>query len=940
MFLIVGATALAYPLCLPDDVLNGLFNTLSATPLFREILPWISCGLSPLLLKESLLLTLVAALLFVFCWAKIRRQYLGLEQPALVGGGGSIKFWLRKPELWAFTILVYFAISIAWSPVFHQGVQTWVLMAAGVAIFIVIRSEIGRRTYAVKFMLLCVLCGAVLAGMALLQHLDNAPFLPQPIDPRNRMSSLIGHNTGLSSWLMFPLSFSLYFALTNRRLWIRLMAAAFVLLFITVIIAAQSRAIWLLGLIICVALPWKIIRLQRKRLPITAILATLTAVLAIILGLTISPQTNPLARLPVTLSDRVTGHILNLDQLRRETRLRILVVSMTELFPHNPLFGTGLGSFGWEYPKAQGQYFASHPDSRLGTTTRRTDIAHNDYLQILVETGLIGFGLLISCLFVLGKEIHLNYRRFSTTGERAIWWALMAPGAGVALQALVDFPFHVAPIAVVTVISVSIASRLSDSPIPLIDGNPSTPAPAPDRSFRKATSVGLMGTLMIFAWLPWGWQALVGRVIVSDVYYNAGVGWLDDYHGSEGQPEQKRLAMLDRAGRSFREAVINNVFNGEAYEGQATAYVNRGSFVLQALKSGQANKSDNPTTSAIAMEMSIARDAQAAIAVTDNQLYSGELRYHFTWYLLGRAWRLQWELEKDKTSPEDSKAYSEAVAALRKAIWYNPADAASLRELSDLLSASQNSADESQILQNRLFKIDPWSADELILQPALKLAAEGQIPTAHAMLDPVFSDLPNHGRVVLAKAWLAFYSAVWPPTAIDNVDRSDEYLQWRRDNLTRGWQHILRLPETSFYKPKKDRLTMLYTAAAGDIKKANRLSKTMLDSNMWDREARSIYYWTQHELYGGGLQLESTVEYYRTNALLSLYFMTDRKLGLSLGELAFRAKLTMPEIRRMTAFCVANEAWEYLRIILPPMQNEYPGDIQLQELAELTKRKL
>lgn len=932
MLLIVGTTALAYPMCLSDVALDALYKSLSGTPLFREMLPWISCGFSPLVLKESLLLTLVAALLFVFSWIKIRGQYLELEQAALFDGHSSLKSWLSKPELWAFVILIYFALSMGWSAVFQQGLQTWMLMSAGITIFLVIRSATGRPAFAIRFMLFCVLCGVVLAVLALLQHLDKAPFLPQSLDPRNRMSSLIGHNTGLSSWLMFPLSFSLYFALTNRRLLVRLTSAAFVLLFVAVIIAAQSRAIWLLGLIICVVLPWQIIRLQRKRLPITAILATLAAVLAIILGLSISPQTNPLARLPVSLTERVTGHIFNLDQLRRETRLRILVVSMTELFPQNPLFGAGLGSFGWEYPKAQGQYFASNPDSRLGTTTRRTDLAHNDYLQVLIETGLVGFALLMGGLFALGRESIIGYRSLKTSRDRTLWWALTAPAMGVALQALVDFPFHVAPIAVVTVLSVGLATRISNAGG--TDSVSDTYVLPHARSRRKATIVGLLGTLVIFAWLPWGWQALVGRVLVSDIYYNAGAAWLNDYQASEGQAAPKRLAMLARAGQSFREAVINNLFNGEAYEGQATALVNRGSFVLEALEDGQAESSDAPTTTTIAMQMSIARDAQAAITVTANQLNAVGLRYHFTWYLLGRAWRLQWELEKGEVLPEDSKAYGEAVTALRKAVWYNPADAASLRELSDLLSVSQNTVDESRALRNHLFNIDPWSADELVLQPALQLAAEGEIPTANAMLDPVFSELPNHGRVVLAKAWLAYYAAVWPPKAIDQMDRAAEYLQWRRDHLAPGRKHIERLPETSFYKPQKRRLTMLYTAAAGDIKEANKLSKSMLDKNMWDREARAIYYWTQQELYGGGLKRDTSIEYYRTNSLLTLYFMTRRYRGLDLGELAFRARLTMPEIRRMTAFCEANNLWEYLGVILPPIQKEYPGDAALQELAQ------
>ncbi len=700
LHLIVGATALAYPLCLSDNGLAAVHQSLSATPLFRELLPWISCGISPLVLKESMLLTLVAALLFVFSWIKIKGQYLGLEKSALGPDYLRPKSWLPKPEAWAFLLLIYFAITLFWSATFQQGLHTWTLMAAGAAVFLVVRSLPTGGSFVVRFMAMCVLCGIVLAVLALMQRVGNAPFLPESLDPRNRMSSLIGHNTGLSSWLMFPLSFSIYFTMTNRRTWVRAITAAFVLLFVAVITAAESRAIWVLGLILCVVLPWKLLRAGRMQMTFRFALMTLlswsVAALLLIGVLNHFSRSGPMAGLRTSVAERFSDHVFNIDQLRRETRIRILAVSLTELVPRNPVFGTGLGSFGWEYPKAQGDYFASNPESRLGTTTRRTDLAHNDYLQVMVETGIMGFALLIGGLFAFMRNSIKGYRAMSVARHRALWWTLTAPGAAVALHALVDFPFHVAPIAIVAIVSLSLATRLSGGDLGLEGGEVPAAFPISVQLSRKGSIVGLIVTMIIFVWLPWGWQAMVGRVVVSDVHYNSGVHWLGKYLEGTGQNPQWRLTMLDRAGRSFREAVVNNLFNGEAYEGQATAYVNRGSFVLNELQSNRTEQLDSSTTVTLAMEMSIIRDAQGAIAVTENQLQSGGPRYHFTWYLLGKAWRLQWELEKHGGQPKDFKSYNNAVAALRKAVYYNPADTASARELEDLLVTA------APLLENRI----------------------------------------------------------------------------------------------------------------------------------------------------------------------------------------------------------------------------------------------
>lgn len=925
--LLVAATTLVYPLCLDDDLLSVIYQQLASTGLYPNIHPWVSCGFTPLILKESVLLTIAGPLLFLFAWIKIRGQWLGLEKPIFLNGSGT--WWSRflRTEPIAFIFVLYFAVSVTWSPIFQQSLHTWVIMATTVAVMMVLRSQATLRVFAVRFMVVVVGCGTILAGLALLQHLDKMSILTEIDDPRNRMSSLIGHNTGLSSWLMFPLSFAIYFALVNRRIWVKIANALVVILLVTVIVAAQSRAIWFLGLVILIAGTWRIMSLMGRRIPRWGIVGAIGVFGLIIFALSYAPQRNPLARLPVSLSQRVSGDILNLDQLRRETRLRILVVSLAELFPKSPLVGTGLGSFSWEYPKAQGDFFARYPNNWLGTTPRRTDLAHNEYLQVLTETGLIGLGLLILFAMALARESHKHYRALKSPHDRALWWALSIPVLAVAAHAFVDFPFHVAPIALVALVSVAMTTRISNAS-PLVD--PDDTPPETFHSPRVATFVGLATSLVIFAWYPWAWKALVGNVYVSDIYYNSGVSRLNDFVSSRGQTSERRLRTLELARRSFRESIIANVFNGLAYEGQATTCLNRASFVLHELET---RKDDLPTSIAENYRRGIERDAQSAITITKNQLESGGLRYHYTYYLLGRAWRMLWELEKDAVAPEDSHAYAEAVRHLRTALYYNVADSTSLRELSELLSITQKTADEGREMLEHLLEHDPWTADEQILNPAVELASIGEIESAEAMLHPVFADHPDHPRVLLAMAWLRFYKAVWPPKPLDEIGREAEYLEWRKQQLAPGWEYIQSLADDEWFQPRKERLTMLYTAAAGDISNAHYLARARISKNIWDREARAIYYWTDKALYGGGLKFEPSQEYQRTNALLTIYFMDDRKAGVSLGAMAADVELTLPEARRVAAFCEANNWWDLLSIGLPLALKTYPGDPELTRLA-------
>jgi tetratricopeptide (TPR) repeat protein len=722
-------------------------------------------------------------------------------------------------------------------------------------------------------------------------------------------------------------------------MWLRALAWAAAALFVLVIIAAESRAVWVLALLMGAVVLWKIAHNMAVRITVRRLLAVLAVLLGLVVALVVAPQKNPLARLPVSLGERVTGHILDIDQLRRETRLRILVVSLAELFPRSPVLGSGIGSFQWVYPEAQGQYFQAHPDSRLGTTTKRTDLAHNDYLQVLVETGFTGLVLLLGCLAAAAADVRRGYLRLSSRYDRAACGALAAPAVAVALHATVDFPMHVASIAVLAVFSLQLARGLEPGGEPGYGDDEISDddflialQPNASRQERRALAAGFVITALIFAWTPWAWQALVGRELVSNAYYNSGRDWLERFYTSRGQAIQQKFALLDRAQRTFRQAVVSNVFNGEAYEGQATARVNRAAQALQYLTS---HPDDAGTTLGVALRSMIQRDSSAAVSIIYNQLSSGGLRYHFTWYLLGRAWRMQWELERDEMKPEDSQAYGQAVAALRKAVAYNPADAAALRELADLLSQGSATREEGVKLLGRLFKIDPYSARSLIIDPALEFAAEGETTTALAMLEQVFEDYAGEPMVLAARAWLAFYTAVWPPAALDDVSQKVEYLHWRRDHLSPARDAVAALPDDDDYGDEKRRLEMLYAAAGGELKQANAFAKKMLADDPDNIEARVIFNWTNQELFGGGMPAMDSVEYFQTSAVFAVYFMTKREQGLVwAGQVYARGgKLTLAQARRLAAFCVANEFWDVLRRTLPVVLEDYPGDERLQEVA-------
>jgi O-antigen ligase len=131
-------------------------------------------------------------------------------------------------------------------------------------------------------------------------------------------------------------------------------------------------------------------------------------------------------------------------------RSQIWEVTLKVITANMPL-GAGFGAFGVAY---------TPHDSMSGL--ERVEQAHNDYLQVLADAGLVGLaigGFFLWCLFMLGREalaIKNNYRRGVALGALAGIFAIL-------VHSIFDFVLHTTAVSVLflTVLAMLIASRRS-----------------------------------------------------------------------------------------------------------------------------------------------------------------------------------------------------------------------------------------------------------------------------------------------------------------------------------------------------------------------------------------------------------------------------------------------------------------------------------------------
>jgi O-antigen ligase len=126
------------------------------------------------------------------------------------------------------------------------------------------------------------------------------------------------------------------------------------------------------------------------------------------------------------------GQVLGrLGDLSPGIRLDISKDSL-RMFFKRPVAGWGLGTFPTVYPSYRSFY-----------TNLFVNEAHNDYAQLLVETGLVGFGLMLWFLVRLYRQGLPTSRRWEFKWDSAVSLASVLGCTGILLHSFVDFNLQI-----------------------------------------------------------------------------------------------------------------------------------------------------------------------------------------------------------------------------------------------------------------------------------------------------------------------------------------------------------------------------------------------------------------------------------------------------------------------------------------------------------------
>jgi O-antigen ligase len=103
-----------------------------------------------------------------------------------------------------------------------------------------------------------------------------------------------------------------------------------------------------------------------------------------------------------------------------------------KMFLQRPVAGWGLGTFPVVYPQFRSFY-----------TNFFVNQAHNDYMQLLVETGLLGFGIMIWFLVALYRQAWKKIGNWTSDISGAVALACILGFTGILIHSAVDFNLQI-----------------------------------------------------------------------------------------------------------------------------------------------------------------------------------------------------------------------------------------------------------------------------------------------------------------------------------------------------------------------------------------------------------------------------------------------------------------------------------------------------------------
>ena len=344
--------------------------------------------------------------------------------------------WYRNrinPPIFLYIIII--SISLVISNTIMVSLKDYIIFISYIFVYFLIINNINNKKEFDSFLKIFFVISFFVSIYALIQYYGLDPYF----NNLGRLTSTIGQKNWISNYLalIFPIIFS-YFLLekhkNNKIIFYLLLSVLYATLMI-----CQSRGIWIsTGLTtifaIYIIFKFSLFRIFQKNRKWLILLISIFLLITIVYS-----TDNPLNKSAITVPQRA---ISTFDKEDPSINTRFLIWNITfNMIKDKPIFGSGIGTFKMNYLDYQAEFLKDNP--YYIKYSGKAGEAHNEYLQIWAEIGMIGLGLFILIFYFFFKAIFNFYKSSKNIKDKIITFGLVMGITSFLIHSLFTFPLHV-----------------------------------------------------------------------------------------------------------------------------------------------------------------------------------------------------------------------------------------------------------------------------------------------------------------------------------------------------------------------------------------------------------------------------------------------------------------------------------------------------------------
>lgn len=429
------------------------------------------------------------------------------------------------------------------------SLQDFIIFFSYILIFFLITNNLNKKINFNSFIHLFFIISLLVSIYTIIQYYGIDPYL----NDLHSLTSTIGQKNWISNYLamIFPVAFS-YFLLEQRKKNRILYFFLLSILYVTLMIC-QSRGIWIsitLTLIfaIYIIIKFKFCEIFKRNKKWLFLLLVTFLVITIIYS-----TDNPLNKSAITVPQRV---ISTFDEQDPSINTRLLMWKTTyEMIKDKPLLGSGIGTFKMNYLNYQAEYLRKNPG--YIKYSGKAGEAHNEYLQMWAELGIIGLGVFILIFYFFYKTIFNFFKSSKNIKDKTITLGLVMGITSFLIHSLFTFPLHV-PALGITFFAIMGLTVVYMRKTNFYEANPDNGLKEVKGINKKIT---IVLSILIFIFMIFAVNLLVIKPYMAEIYYFKGMRYNVDKNYTKSLP-------------NFQYAIQSDPYNGRILHALGTTYYN------------------------------------------------------------------------------------------------------------------------------------------------------------------------------------------------------------------------------------------------------------------------------------------------------------------------------------------------------------------------------